>query len=66
MQLIDVVITYAYVVTGLWYLWSLGGFQIPNHQSQNLRCLESLCDLEHPGQIWYIELFEGIHEEWFV
>jgi hypothetical protein len=20
----------------------------------DLRCLESLCDLEHPGQIWYI------------
>jgi hypothetical protein len=19
----------------------------------NLQCLESLCDLEHPGQIWY-------------
>jgi hypothetical protein len=34
MQLIDVVTTYAYVVTGLWYLWSLEGFQIPNHQSQ--------------------------------
>jgi hypothetical protein len=31
-QLIDVVTTYAYVVTRLW--WSLGGFQIPNHQSQ--------------------------------
>ena len=24
---------------------------IINHK---LRCLESLCDLEHPGQIWYI------------
>jgi hypothetical protein len=34
MQLIDVVTTYAYVVTRLWYLWSLEGFQIHNHQSQ--------------------------------
>jgi hypothetical protein len=32
--LVDVVTTYAYVVTGLWYLWSLEGFQIHNHQSQ--------------------------------
>jgi hypothetical protein len=57
MQLIDVVTTYAYVVTRLWYWRSLEGFQIHNHQLQ--QCLESLCDLEHPSQIWYIRPSES-------
>jgi hypothetical protein len=30
-------------------------YRIPNNYSSiiNLQCLESFCDLEHPGQIWY-------------
>jgi hypothetical protein len=52
-QLIDVVTTYAYVVTRLWYLWSLEGFQIHKSSITILQCLESLCDLEHPDHIWY-------------
>jgi hypothetical protein len=34
MQLIGAVTTYEYMITKLWYLWSLEGFQIHNHQSQ--------------------------------